>query len=429
MLDIKLLEQDSKKIKNLLSLRSPKLVNIIDDILKKQETYKNKLNEVEQLRTQKNDISKNIPNLKKEGEAVFKKAMKEANIIKEMLSKKEGSLTTLKKEIEATLLTIPNPPDESTPKGKTEEQNKILRVVGKKTKFTFKAKDHHKIGEELDILDFEAGARLSGSRFVLLKGDGAKLERALINFMLDLHVEKGYTEILPPLIVNKEVLVGTGQLPKFEEDMYKFTHTPEQYLISTSEIPLTNMYRKTILTEKELPQSFTAATPCFRKESGSYGKDTRGLIRNHQFNKVELVWIGKPEDSMKAVEDLTKHAEDVLSKLEIPYRVTQLCAGELGFASAKTFDLDVWMPGENRFREVSSCSNCVDFQARRMDMRFKRNNEKKTEFVHTLNGSGVAVGRLFAAVLENNQQEDGSVLIPKALVKYFGKKKISPNKK
>ncbi len=427
MLDIKLLEQDSKKIKNLLSLRNPKLVNVIDDILKKQETYKNKLSEVEQLRTQRNDISKNIPNLKKEGEAVFKKAMKEANKIKEMLQKKEESVSSLKKEIEAILLNIPNTPDITTPKGKTEEQNKILRVVGKKTKFKFKTKDHHELGEGLDILDFEAGARLSGSRFVLLKGDGAKLERALINFMLDIHIKNGYMEIFPPLIVNKDVLVGTGQLPKFEEDMYKFTHSPEQYLISTSEIPLANMYRKVRLRETNLPKKFTSATPCFRKESGSYGKDTRGLIRNHQFDKVELVWIGKPEDSMKAVEDLTKHAEEVLKILEIPYRVTQLCAGELSFASAKTFDLDVWMPGENRYREVSSCSNCTDFQARRMDTRFQVSG-KGTRFVHTLNGSGVAVGRLFAAVLENNQQEDGSVLIPKALMKYFGKKKITPKK-
>ena len=429
MIDIKLIEQNAKKIKNLLSLRNPKLVNAIDDILKKQEIYKNKLIEVEELRTQRNEISKNIAKTRKKSEATFKKAMKEANKIKEMLQKKEESLSSLKKEIESILLNIPNTPDETTPKGKTEEENKIVKVYKKtKKKFSFKLKDHHTLGENLGILDFEAGSRLSGSRFVLLKGDGAKLERALINFMLDLHSKNGYTEILPPLIVNKDVLYGTGQLPKFEEDMYKFTHTPEQYLISTSEIPLTNMYRKTILQENALPQSFTSATPCFRRESGSYGKDTRGLIRNHQFNKVELVWIGKPEDSMKALDKLTTHAEEVLKTLEIPYRITQLCAGEMGFSASKTFDLDVWMPGENRFREVSSCSNCTDFQARRMGMRFKRENEKKTEFVHTLNGSGVAVGRLFAAVIENNQQEDGSVIIPKALVKYFGTKKIYSKK-
>lgn len=428
MIDIKLIEQDSKKVKNSLTLRSPKIASAIDDILKKQETYKNKLQEVEQLRTQRNDISKNIPKLKKEGEAVFKKAMKEANKIKEMLQKKEESVVSLKKEIEAILLTIPNMPAATTPKGKTEQENKVVRVVGKKTKFKFKAKDHHALGEGLDILDFEAGARLSGSRFVLLKEDGAKLERALINFMLDIHIKNGYKEIFPPLIVNKDVLVGTGQLPKFEEDMYKFAHSPEQYLISTSEIPLTNMYRKIRLQEVELPKKFTSATPCFRKESGSYGKDTRGLIRNHQFDKVELVWIGKPEDSMKELEKLTKSAEQVLKTLEIPYRVTQLCAGELSFASAKTFDLDVWMPGENRYREVSSCSNCTDFQARRMETRFQITG-KGTRLVHTLNGSGVAVGRLFAAVIENNQQADGSIVIPKALVKYFGKKKILPRKK
>ena len=257
----------------------------------------------------------------------------------------------------------------------------------------------------------------------MFKGDGARLERAIISFMLDLHAKKGYTEIMPPVIVNENILVGTGQLPKFREDMYELTGEPKQFLISTAEIPLTNLNRTRTVAEEELPIKLTAHTPCFRKESGTYGKDTRGLIRNHQFDKVELVMLSKPENSYEMLEQMVLDAQDVLKQLEIPYHVVELCSGDIGFSSAKTYDIEVWMPSENKFREISSCSNCLDFQARRMGLRFK-NAQGKLEYVHTLNGSGLAVGRTFAAILENFQQKDGSVRIPKALVPYFGKDKL-----
>jgi seryl-tRNA synthetase len=326
------------------------------------------------------------------------------------------------------LAAIPNLPDTSVPHGADETANKIIKEnTLPLPKFDFQPKDHHEIGETLGILDFDAAAKLSGSRVALLRGEGSRLERSLINFMLDLHTKNGYTEFMPPAIVNASALFGTGQLPKFKEDMYRVDGEGEQYLISTAEIPLTNLHAGEILSDKDLPKALTAYTPCFRKEAGAYGKDTRGLIRNHQFNKVELVWLAKPEDSMAILEKMTEEAELVLQLLGLPYRRILLCTGDMGFSSAKTYDLEVWFPSENRFREISSCSNCTDFQARRMNLRFKRHDGKGTELAHTLNGSGVAVGRAFAAILENYQQADGSVTVPEVLRPYFGKEKIEKN--
>ena len=288
-------------------------------------------------------------------------------------------------------------------------------------------KNHWEIGEGLGILDFERAGKIAGARFSLYEGAGAKLERALINFMLDLHTgEFGYTEVIPPIIVNKESMTGTGQLPKFEHDLFRIENEEKSlYLIPTAEVPVTNIHRNEILTESELPIYYTAYTPCFRREAGSYGKDTRGLIRQHQFNKVELVKFVKPEDSYNELESLTLNAEEVLKRLELPYRVVALCTGDLGFASAKTYDIEVWFPAQGKYREISSCSNFEDFQARRADIRFRRTGKKGTEFVHTLNGSGLAIGRTFAALIENFQQQDGSVIIPEVLRPYAGTEKIS----
>ncbi|MCX5783009.1 MAG: serine--tRNA ligase, partial [Elusimicrobia bacterium] len=390
----------------------------------KDEKYKALLSEVEKLRAKRNEISQSIGKHRADKNASSaQSAMEEANKLKDAMQSKEAELAGLKSEIDDILLGLPNIPHESVPLGKSEADNKIVREnISAMRKFSFKPMDHQEIGEKLGILDFNTAALLSGSRFALLCGAGARLERAIINFMLDFHGKNGYREIFPPFIVTAETMTGTGQLPKFEEDLYKICGEPPMYLIPTAEVPLTNMFRGQTLKESQLPMKFAAHSACFRQEAGSYGKDTRGLIRNHQFNKVELVWMVKPEDSMSALEQLTADAEAVLNALEIPHRVISLCTGDIGFASCKTYDIEVWMPSENRFREISSCSNCGDFQARRMNTRFKR--DKATEFIHTLNGSGVAVGRTFAAILENFQNEDGSVSVPKVLIPYFGADKI-----
>jgi seryl-tRNA synthetase len=317
-------------------------------------------------------------------------------------------------------------PDATVPVGKSAADNQMVREVGVKPSMSFKPKDHHEIGVNLGILDFERPVRLSGARFSMAVGDGARLERAIANFMLDLHTKtNGYIEHLVPYLVTRETMTGTGQLPKFEEDLY--SSNDDLFLIPTSEVPLANTMRDKVVDEKDLPIGVTALTPCFRREAGSYGKDTRGLIRNHQFNKVELVRFCSMDESLNELEKLTAHAEEVLKRLELPYRVMLLCTGDMGFASAKTYDLEVWMPGENLWREISSCSTCGDFQSRRMN--FKTAKDKKRDFGCTLNGSGLAVGRTLAAVLENGQQEDGSVRIPKALVPYFGNDRILPAKK
>ncbi|MDR0645788.1 MAG: serine--tRNA ligase [Elusimicrobiota bacterium] len=429
MIDIKLLTANPQEIKAKLASRNSKLTEEADKIIALDAEYKQILKEVEELSARRNNIAKQIGMLRaKESLQAAQEATLEANKIKELLQAKEEILKEKSAALYIPLRSIPNLPDDSVPIGKDETENKIIKENSLPLpKFDFKVKDHHELGEALGILDFERAAKLSGSRFALLRGDGARLERSLINFMLDMHVKKGYREFMPPAIVNASALIGTGQLPKFKEDMYHIEGESDQYLISTAEIPLTNLHSGEVLKESQLPLAFAAYTPCFRKEAGAYGKDTRGLIRNHQFNKVELVWLSKPEESMQTLEKMTADAESVLEALELPYRRILLCTGDMGFCSAKTYDLEVWFPSENKFREISSCSNCTDFQARRMNLKFKRDSAKGTEFVHTLNGSGIAVGRTFAAVLENYQQQDGSVIIPKALRPYFGKDKIEKN--
>lgn len=429
MLDIKQIIANPEETKKRLSLRKPALAAQIDEVLEKYESYKKILASVEEMRAQRNSLSKQIGQIKKEqGDEAAKAAMEQVGKLKEEMAQKEAELDPLKKEIDDLLLSIPNMPHADIPVGTSDADNPEYIACSKELpKFDFTPLDHQSVGENLGILDFAAAATLSGSRFALYKGDGARLERAIISFMLDLHARKGYTEILPPVIVNEEILYGTGQLPKFREDMYELTGEPKQFLISTAEIPLTNLNRARTIAESEFPIKLTAYTPCFRKESGTYGKDTRGLIRNHQFNKVELVMLSKPEESFNMLEVMVSDAQDVLKELGIPYRVVELCSGDIGFSAAKTYDIEVWMPSENRFREISSCSNCLDFQARRMGLRYK-NAQGKLEYVHTLNGSGLAVGRTFAAILENFQQADGSVIIPEVLRPYFGKDKIEAKK-
>lgn len=429
MLDIKYIVANPEEVKKRLSLRKPELSAQIDEVLAKYSAYKTVLARVEELRAKRNEMSKSIGKIKKEqGDEAAKEAMAEVGKLKEEMGAKEAELDPLKKEIDGLLLSIPNMPNENIPVGVSDADNpEYLPCTIPLPKFDFKPLDHQSVGEKLGILDFEAAAALSGSRFALFKGDGARLERAIISFMLDMHAKKGYTEIMPPVIVNEEILVGTGQLPKFREDMYELTGEPKQFLISTAEIPLTNLNRIRVVPEAELPVKLTAYSPCFRKESGTYGKDTRGLIRNHQFDKVELVMLSKPEHSYQMLEIMVSDAQEILKELGLPYHVVELCSGDIGFSSAKTYDIEVWMPSENRFREISSCSNCLDFQARRMGLRYK-NVQGKQEYVHTLNGSGLAVGRTFAAILENFQQADGSVIIPEALRPYFGKDKIEAKK-
>ena len=377
------------------------------------------LQEVEGLRSERNLVSKQIGEKKKKGEDADEIIARMGEVstrikdLEEDLKKTDGDLDQI-------IMMIPNIPHESVVNGKDSEDNPVIHVWGDKPKFAFQPRPHWDIGEELNILDFAAGAKLTGARFTLYRSMGAKLERALINFMLDLHTrEHGYTEVLPPFIVNRESMTGTGQLPKFEEDLFKLEKL-DYFLIPTAEVPVTNIHRGEILSEKDLPICYAAYTPCFRAEAGSYGKDTRGLIRQHQFNKVELVKFSKPEDSYNELEKLTLNAEEVLKRLRIPYRVVSLCTGDLGFSAAKTYDIEAWLPGQDTYREISSCSNFEDFQARRASIRFRRDETKKVELVHTLNGSGLAVGRTLVAILENYQQADGSVLIPDVLKPYLG---------
>ena len=332
----------------------------------------------------------------------------------------EGELAGLVQEQNDFLLELPNAPHETTPDGQSAEDNALVRVWGEKPAFDFEPKAHDELGEALNILDIKRAVKIAGSRFALYRGAGARLERALINFMLDLHTnEHGYTEWLPPFMVNPEAMTGTGQLPKFEEDLFR-VDDGKFYLIPTAEVPVTNIHREEILGGEDLPLKYTAYTPCFRSEAGSYGQDTRGLIRQHQFNKVELVKFSRPETSYEELESLTTDAEEVLKRLGLHYRVVTLCAGDLGFSAAKTYDIEVWVPSQNTYREISSCSNFEDFQARRAGIRFRPGAGAKPEFLHTLNGSGLAVGRTFVAILENFQRADGSVMIPEALRSYMG---------
>ncbi len=422
MIDIKLIRSSPEKVRQGIKDRGGRYLPIFEELLEKDKKYRTALSKTEEIRAKHNKLSSEIGKARSQGSKPSASLAHDAEVLKESLKAHEGELKVLRKETQDLLLGLPNPPHESSPKGLSPDNNRGVREnLGCKRQFSFKPLDHQSIGENLGILDFATAGKLSGSRFALLRGMGAGLERSLIQFMLDVHTkENGYTEIFPPFLVTPETMTGTGQLPKFEEELYKVSGSPPMYLIPTAEVPVTNLYRDAVLKEKDLPMKYTAYTACFRQEAGSYGKDTRGLIRNHQFNKVELVWFTKPEDSMNALEELTKNARGILTRLELPYRVVELCTGDLGFASAKTYDLEVWMPGENCFREVSSCSNCLDFQSRRMNTRFKREGARSPEFVHTLNGSGLAIGRIFASILENCQNEDGSVFIPKALKAYMG---------
>ena len=431
MNDLALIRKDPSVARRALSSRHPRWAEALDALLKLDESHRALLKEVEDLRARRNAASQEIGKAKAaKDEAKAAALMAEVGKLKADMPAKEASLAESEKAIRAAALELPNLPHASVPVGKDETENPQMRTALEPRRFDFKPLDHQTVGEKLGVLDLAAAAKLSGSRFALWKGPGAKLLRALGNFLLDRHEQKGYLEVHPPYLVRPEVMEGTSQLPKFEADMYKTVNADGDkqntlYLISTSEISLTNMVREEILPVEKLPMKLTAFTPCFRQEAGSYGKDVRGVIRNHQFDKVELVWIVKPEDSLAALEQLTKDAEAVLAELELPYRVIHLCTGDMGFAAQKTYDIEVWMPSEGKYREISSCSDCSDFQARRMSARFRREAKSAPELVHTLNGSGVAVGRLAAAILENFQQADGSVAVPKALVPYFGAERIS----
>ena len=418
MLDPKLLRNELDLVAERLSVRNMVLDTAAIRAL--EEKRKTLQTETEKLQSERNGGSKKIGEAKKKGEDASV-IMAEMNAIGERLKNVQAELEALQAEFEQVQLTLPNLPHESVPAGKGEDDNVELRRVGTIREFSFTPKDHADIGEALGLLDFETAVKISGSRFSVLKGPLAKLQRALTQFMLDTHTqEHGYEEVYVPYLANADSLRGTGQLPKFEEDLFKTGGEKPYYLIPTAEVPVTNIVRDEIVPTEKMPLRFVAHTPCFRSEAGSYGKDTRGLIRQHQFEKVELVQIVKPEDSHKELEELTGHAEKILQKLGLPYRVIVLCGGDMGFSAAKTYDIEVWLPGQGKYREISSCSNFESFQARRLQARYRNPETGKPELVHTLNGSGLAVGRTLVAVLENYQNEDGSVTIPDALRSYMG---------
>ena len=422
MLDIKRIRENLEDIKKAMNRRGEKEFNL-DEVVELDDKRKELLKEVEVLKNKRNVESKKIPQLIKEGKDITEDKANLKKLSDEIKSLDE-KIKIVNDELEYKLLRIPNVPNKEVPQGETDEDNVEVRTWGEPTKFNFNPKAHWDLGTDLEILDFETAAKITGSRFTLYKGLGARLERALINFFLDTNIgEQGYTEVIPPFMANKNSFLGTGQLPKFAEDMFKIEGL-DYYLIPTSEVPLTNIHANQILAFDELPKNYTAYTPCFRSEAGSAGRDTRGLVRQHQFNKVEMVKIVAPEESYNELEKLTHNAEYLLQLLKIPYRVVKICTGDLGFTAAFKYDVEVWMPSYNRYVEISSCSNCEDFQARRAGIRFKRDKDSKTEYAHTLNGSGLAIGRSFAAILENYQQEDGSVIIPEVLRPYMGIDKI-----
>ena len=416
MLGIKFVRQNLTNVKKAIENRGERIdwTALIDA----DDTHKTILLEIEALRHKRNVVSDQIAEMKKKGETA-EEAVAEMREVSGQIKTLDNTLSENDTIIHTILMQIPNMPHESVPIGEDENDNPVVRNVGTLPDMNFEPKAHWDVGERLGILDFKRAARITGARFPLYFGKGALMERALINFMLDLHVNHhGYLEVLPPFIVNRNSMTHTGQLPKFEEDLFKLEGT-DYYLIPTAEVPVTNIHHSEILKEQDLPLYYTAYTPCFRSEAGSHGKDTRGLIRQHQFNKVELVKFTTPENSYDELEQLLQNAESVLQKLEIPYRVITLCTGDLGFSAAKTYDIEVWMPAQGVYREISSCSNFENFQARRGNIRFRRKGRKGTEYVHTLNGSGLAVGRTFAALLENCQQADGSVVVPEALRPYM----------
>ncbi len=417
MFDIKLIRENPEKVKE--SLKKKKVdLTLVDDAMSLDKRRRELLGEVEKLKAENNRVSGDIAKLKKEGKDASS-IIAEMKIVSDRIKVLDEELAKVDLELNTKLLYIPNIPHDSVPVGDDEKANTLVREWGVKPVFDFKPKPHWEIAEHLDILDDKRAVKVTGARFVIYKGLGALLERAIINFMLDVQTrENGYTEILPPILINRDSMTGTGQLPKFEADAFKLTD-PDYFLAPTAEVPVTNIHKDEVLLDKDLPIFYTAYTPCFRKEAGSYGKDMKGIVRMHQFNKVELVKFVRPEDSYAELEKLTDNAESVLKKLNLAYRVVLLSTGDMTFSSAKTYDIEVWHPGADRFWETSSCSNFEDFQARRARIRYK-DKEGKTRFVHTLNGSGLATSRLFPAILEAYQTKDMEVIIPEALRPYMG---------
>ena len=419
MLDIRLIRTQPEVVKAALARR--KMDIDVDKLLELDGQKREILYQVEQIKAKQNEVSKKIPAMKKAGEDVTP-IFAEMKELSEKIKQDDEKVKELDELIDDIMYSIPNIPNDEVPDGDTDEDNIEIRKFMEPTKFDFEPKAHWDVGADLDILDAERAGKVTGARFTYYKGLGARLERAIINFFLDTHTEEsGYKEIFPPYMVHRRSMVGTGQLPKFEEDAFKVANS-DYFLIPTAEVPVTNMYRDEILDAADLPVKHVAYSACFRAEAGSAGRDTRGLIRQHQFNKVELVKFADPENSYEELEKLTRDAEKVLQLLKLPYRVVKICVGDLGFTAAKKYDIEVWMPSYNRYVEISSCSNFEDFQARRANIKFKRNPKDKAQFVHTLNGSGVAIGRTAAAILENYQNEDGSVTIPEVLVPYMGGK-------
>jgi seryl-tRNA synthetase len=417
MLDVKFLREDLTRVKARLATRGTEID--WDEFVSIDQQRRDALARIEKLKERKNRLSGEIGKVKKSGgDATV--LMREVEEVSETIRKGEEPLAEIEARFENFMLTVPNLPEASVPVGRSAAENREVRRWGDPPQFDFPAKNHWDIGEELGILDFTRAAKIAGARFALYKDAGARLERALINFMIDLHTQRhGYREVLPPFLVNRDAMTGTGQLPKFEEDLFRVSE-PDFFLIPTAEVPVTNIHREETLEREQLPILYVAYTPCFRREAGSYGQDVRGLIRQHQFNKVELVKFTEPEHSYEELEKLVADAETVLQQLQLPYRVVELCTGDLGFVAAKTYDLEVWLPGQSAFREISSCSNFEDFQARRAQIRYRKETKGKPVFVHTLNGSGLAVGRTLVAVLENYQQKDGRVVIPEVLRPYMG---------
>ena len=417
MLDVKLLRTDFEGVKAALAKREKDYH--LEKFTELDKTRRELLGQVEELKSKQNSDSKEIPKLKKEGKDTTE-LMAEMKKLSDEIKELDAKVSAVDEELTNFMLTIPNTPYKDVIAGKDDTENQELRKVGTPRTFDFEAKAHWDLGKDLGILDPETASKITGSRFTVYKGLGARLERAIVNFMLDTHIEKhGYTEVFPPFMVNRKSMTGTGQLPKFEDDAFKIAGT-DYFLVPTAEVPVTNMYSDMILDGKDLTIKHCAYTACFRAEAGSAGRDTRGIIRQHQFNKVEMVKFARPENSYAELESLTNDAEDILKMLGLPYRVVRLCGGDLGFSSAMTYDIEVWMPSYNRYVEISSCSNFESFQARRANIRFKDNVKDKAQFVHTLNGSGLAAGRTTAAIMENFQQADGSIVIPEVLRQYMG---------
>lgn len=417
MLDIRLIRENPEKVKAAMKTRNKDMDALVDEILDIDKKVRELTQKADALKAQQNAASKDIPRIKKEGGDISE-IMTKMNAIKEEVKVLDAEKAVLAEKQKTMMYEFPNVPSDQTPIGKDDSENVEIRKFGEPRQFDFEPKAHWDIGADLGILDPETAAKVTGTRFHFYKGLGARLERAIISFFLNTHTENGYTEVFPPFMVNRASMTGTGQLPKFEEDAFKLTN--DYFLIPTAEVPVTNMFRDDILDGSQLPMSFCAYSACFRAEAGSAGRDTRGLIRQHQFNKVELVKFTTPEESYAELEKLTNDAERVLQLLGLPYRVVALSSGDIGFSSAKTYDIEVWMPSYGRYVEISSCSNFEDFQARRASIRYKNGPKDKAQLVHTLNGSGVAVGRTTAAILENYQNADGTVTIPEALVPYMG---------